>query len=150
MKTLSRAVHRPPGPKYVRPFLGVLTPFRQDPPGFLLRNARQHGDLVYLPLARQHAYLVNRPEWIRDILVTHQSNFTKSRMLERAKVLLGDGLLTSEGEFHTRQRRLVQPAFHRDRLLRYSADMVECAARAGRTWSAGAEMDVHREMTRLT
>src|SRR5665213_3204501 len=141
---------RPPGPKNVRPWLGVLPHFRKDPAGYLLSVAREHGDLAYMRLGPQHAFVVSHPDAIRDILVTNQSNFTKSRMLERAKVLLGDGLLTSEGEFHRRQRRLVQPAFHRDRLVRYSADMVECAARARKEWSAGAELDMHREMTRLT
>ena len=150
MSLLNPAVRRPPGPKSVRPYFGVLTLFRQDPPGFLLRNAREYGDLVYLPLARQHAYLVNRPEWIRDILVTHQSNFVKSRMLERAKVLLGEGLLTSEGEFHTRQRRLVQPAFHRDRMAHYGHEMVACAARVRDCWQAGPVFDVAAEMQRLT
>ena len=101
-------------------------------------------------LGPQHAFVVSHPDAIRDILVTHQGNFTKSRMLERAKVLLGDGLLTSEAEFHTRQRRLVQPAFHRDRLLRYAADMVDCAEHAREMWVAGVELDMHREMTRLT
>jgi len=147
---LKPAGRRPPGPKSVRPFFGVLTPFRKDPPGFLLRNARQYGDLVYLPLARQHAYLVNRPEWIRDIFVTHQSNFVKSRMLERAKVLLGEGLLTSEGEFHTRQRRLVQPAFHRDRMAHYGQEMVACAARVRDRWQPGSVFDIGTEMPRLT
>ncbi len=141
---------RPPGPKNVRPFLGVLPHFRKDPSGYLLSVAREYGDLVYLRLGPQHAYVVSRPDWIRDILVTHQSNFTKSRMLERAKVLLGEGLLTSEGEFHTRQRRLVQPAFHRDRLVRYAADMVACAEKTRAQWKDGAELDMHREMTRLT
>ena len=134
----------------MRPWLGVLPHFRKDPAGYLLSVAREYGDLAYMRLGPQHAFVVSHPDAIRDILVTNQRNFTKSRMLERAKVLLGDGLLTSEGEFHTRQRRLVQPAFHRDRLVRYSADMVECAERVGRAWSAGAEVDMHREMTRLT
>jgi len=120
----------PPGPKNVRPWLGVLPHFRKDPANYLLSVAREHGDLAYMLLGPQHAFIVSHPDWIRDILITHQNNFTKSRMLERAKVLLGDGLLTSEGEFHTIQRRLVQPAFYRDRLLRYSADMVG-GARSG-------------------
>ena len=141
---------KPPGPKNVGPWLGVLPHFRKDPANYLLNIAREHGDLAYMRLGPQHAFVVSHPDWIRDILVTHQNNFTKSRMLERAKVLLGDGLLTSEGEFHTSQRRLVQPAFHRDRLLRYSADMVDCAERAGETWFSGAVLDIHREMTRLT
>jgi cytochrome P450 len=130
--------------------MGVLPYFRKDPAGYLLDIAREYGDLAYMRLGPQHAFVVSHPDWIRDILVTHQSNFTKSRMLERAKVLLGDGLLTSEGEFHTSQRRLVQPSFHRDRLMRYAADMVASAERVGETWSSGAQMDMHREMTRLT
>jgi len=141
---------RPPGPKNARPWLGVLPLFRKDPANYLLKVAREFGDLVYMRLGPQHAFVVSDPGAIRDILVTHQGNFTKSRMLERAKVLLGDGLLTSEAEFHTRQRRLVQPAFHRDRLLRYAADMIACAERARDAWVPGAEMDIHREMTRLT
>jgi cytochrome P450 len=144
------ALIRPPGPRSVRPFLGVLSHFRKDPPGYLLSVAREHGDLAYMRLGPQHAYVVSHPDAIRDILVTNQSNFTKSRILERAKVLLGEGLLTSEGEFHTRQRRLVQPAFHRDRLIHYAADMVACAERARAGWEQGAEIDMHREMTRLT
>jgi cytochrome P450 len=150
MMGVSPGFERPPGPKTRNPLLGVLSEFRKDPPAFLLRNARQYGDLVYLPLARQKAYLVNRPEWIRDILVTHQANFLKSRVLERAKRLLGQGLLTSEGEFHTHQRRLVQPAFHRDRMAHYGSEMVACAARAREQWLPGAQLDLAREMPHLT
>jgi cytochrome P450 len=148
--SLATALARPPGPKSPSMLLGVLPHFRKDPPGYLLEVARAHGDLAYMRLARQNAYLVSHPDWIRDILVTHQTNFTKSRMLERAKVLLGEGLLTSEGEFHRRQRRLVQPAFHRDRLVHYASDMVACAARVADQWKSGATLDVHQEMLRLT
>jgi cytochrome P450 len=150
VSTVSRSKRaRPPGPRNVRPFLGVLPHFRRDPAGYLLSVAREYGDLAHMRLGPQHAYVVSRPDWIRDVLVTNQNNFTKSRMLERAKVLLGDGLLTSEGEFHTRQRRLVQPAFHRDRLVRYAADMVSCAKKLCSQWHDGAELDMHREMTHL-
>ena len=61
-------------------------------------------------------YVVNHPDYVREILVANQGNFIKSRALQRAKILLGEGLLTSEGQHHLRQRRLVQPAFHRERL----------------------------------
>src|SRR5580658_6201975 len=121
---------RPPGPKNAGPWLGVLPLFRKDPANYLLKIAREYGDLAYMRLGPQHAFVASDPDAIRDILITHQGNFTKSRMLERAKVLLGDGLLTSEAGFHTRQRRLVQPAFHRDRLVRYAADIVACAEHA--------------------
>lgn len=140
---------KPPGPKG-RPLVGVLPEFRKDPAGFLEKMARQYGDVVYLPLGRQHIYYVGHPEAIRDILVTHQYKFKKSRMLERARVLLGDGLLTSEGELHRRQRRLVQPAFHRDRLAGYGAAMVDRAAMVRDQWQSGRPFDVLQEMMRLT
>jgi cytochrome P450 len=130
--------------------VGVLPEFRKDPPGFLEKTARQYGDVVYLPLGRQHIYYVGHPDAIRDILVTHQNKFKKSRMLERARVLLGDGLLTSEGDHHRRQRRLVQPAFHRDRLAGYGAVMVERAAMVRDQWQSGRSFDVLQEMMRLT
>jgi cytochrome P450 len=146
---MTHAVLRPPAIKG-RPILGVLRDFRADAPLFLENAAREHGDIVNFRLGPQNAYLLNHPDWIKDVLVTHQSNFTKSRMLERARVLLGDGLLTSEGEFHRRQRRLAQPAFHRDRLRGYAASMTDCAARCRDQWKSGATFDVSKEMMRLT
>ena len=83
-------------------------------------------------------------------LVTHQRNFTKSRGLERAKKLLGDGLLTSEGAHHLRQRRLIQPAFHRERIAGYAAVMVADAARMRERWQDGASMDIAKELMRVT
>src|ERR1700733_5194023 len=132
------------------PIVGVLPQFRRNPPLFLQSLLRDHGDLVHFRFGPQHIYLVSNPEWIKEILVTNQTNFTKSRFLERAKVLLGEGLLTSEGEFHRRQRRLVQPAFHRDRLIGYASSMVECTARSREQWTGGVELDMSREMMRLT
>ena len=84
------------------------------------------------------------------MLVTHQRNFTKSRGLERAKKLLGEGLLTSEGAAHLRQRRLLQPAFHRDRIAAYADVMVEHADRLQARWQDGATLDVSKEMMRVT
>ncbi len=140
---------RPPTVKG-RPFLGVLRDFRKHPPEYLLSVAQKHGEFARLMLANQEMYLIANPEWIRDIFVTNQANFRKSRMLERSRILLGDGLLTSEGAFHTRQRRLVQPAFHRERLVGYGASMAECAAHARDQWRSGQTYDIAREMNRLT
>jgi cytochrome P450 len=145
----SRSIGVPPTVKG-RPLIGILPEFRKNAPEFLQKTARAHGDIVHIRLGPQHAYVISNPEWIKDILITHQTNFTKSRMLERAKVLLGEGLLTSEAEFHKRQRRLVQPAFHRDRLIGYGAAMAECAAQCRDRWTAGTKFDVSREMNRLT
>jgi cytochrome P450 len=140
---------RPPGPKNL-PIIGNLFAFRSDPLGFLTKAARRHGDLVYFRVVRQHMYLVNHPEYVREILVANQSNFIKSRALQRAKILLGEGLLTSEGQHHLRQRRLVQPAFHRERLAGYASAISECAVRWRERWQAGSTLDVSTEMPHLT
>jgi cytochrome P450 len=133
-----------------RAILGVWREYLRNPPAFLEKAARECGDVVRFRLVHENAYLLNHPDWIKEVLVTNQTNFTKSRMLERARMLLGDGLLTSEGDFHRRQRRLVQPAFHRDRLAGYAASMVEGAARWRDQWHTGAELDVSQSMMRLS
>src|ERR1700683_242109 len=140
---------RPPGPTNL-PVVGNLFAFRSDPLGFLTKAARQYGDLVYFRVARQHMYLVNHPDYVREILVANQRNFNKSAALQRAKILLGEGLLTSEGQHHLRQRRLVQPAFHRERLAGYAAAMSECAVRWRERWTAGSALDISTEMPHLT
>jgi cytochrome P450 len=124
--------------------------FRKDPPLFLLKVAREYGDIAFFKLGPQNFYLLNRPEYVQDVLVTHNSKFQKSRIMQRSKVLLGEGLLTSEGQFHLRQRRLAQPAFHRQRIAGYAATMVECGERAGARWTNGETRDVSEEMMRLT
>lgn len=137
-----------PGP-YARPILGLLPEFRRDPTGFLLRMARQYGELVHIRMGPQDIYLLDHPDYIKDLLVTHNDRFVKSRILQRAKTLLGDGLLTSEGEFHLRQRRLSQPAFHRERLAGYAATMAQLAGAMSDGLAPG-ELDMDREMMRLT
>lgn len=139
----------PPGPKGL-PLVGQLLRLRRDPIGFLQGSARRYGDVAHFTIASQHVFLLNRPEYIQDVLVTHHRHFVKGRGLERAKDFLGEGLLTSEGEFHRRQRRLVQPAFHRQRVAAYGAVMAQYAARTSADWQDGATVDVAQEMMRLT
>jgi cytochrome P450 len=98
----------------------------------------------------ENVFLVSDPQLIKDILVTHNRNFTKSRGLERTKRLLGNGLLTSEGAFHLRQRRLMQPAFHRERIAAYGRTMVEHGARLRDGWTDGTTLDIAGEMMRVT
>jgi cytochrome P450 len=130
--------------------LGVWHEYLRNPPAFLEKAARAGGDIARFRLLQYNAYLLNHPDWIKEVLVTRQANFTKSRALERARVLLGDGLLTSEGDFHRRQRRLAQPAFHRDRLAGYARSMVDCTVRCREQWRSGAEFDVSQSMMRLS
>ena len=116
----------------------------------MISMQREHGDIAHWRIGPQNLYLFSHPDLIRDVLVTHQKNFHKSRGLERARRLLGNGLLTSEDEFHLRQRRLAQPAFHRARIAAYAATMVDYAERTGTRWRDGETLDMHREMMRLT
>jgi cytochrome P450 len=145
----AQLISRPPGPKNA-PIIGNLRAFRSNPLKFLSAAAHQYGDLVYFKVVSQNLYLASHPDFVREILVTNQSNFVKSRALQRAKILLGEGLLTSEGQYHLRQRRLVQPAFHRERLASYASAMSECAVRRREQWQPGATMDVAVEMAQLT
>ena len=124
--------------------------YRRNPAAFLLWLSRNFGDISHFKVGRHHMYLLNRPDFIQDVLVTSHSGYVKGRVLQRAKMLLGEGLVTSEGEFHLNQRRMLQPAFHRDRLLQYTVTMVECAAAAQSRWSAGETRDMLEKMTRLT
>ncbi len=132
-----------------KPFVGHLFDFRRDPPKLLSELAREHGDIVHFKLGPQDIYLLNHPDYIRDVLVTHNRNFVKSRGLEMAKKFLGESLLTSEGEFHRRQRRLAQPAFHRQRINAYAEVMIDHASRTRERWRDGETVDMWQEMMRL-
>lgn len=142
-------IARPPGPQNL-PVLGQYRPFTKDAPRFLLRNFQQFGDISYFRIGPANVFHLAHPDLIKDVLVTCQHNFMKSRVLQRSKVLLGEGLLTSEAPLHTRQRRLVQPAFHRQRLAGYAATMIEYAVRTRDRWQDGAEINASTEMMRLT
>jgi cytochrome P450 len=146
---LKRAARRPPGPPRSLRTLLIYGPGR-NPLAFFENLARTYGDLSYVRMAGEHLFLVNDPRHIRDIFVTEQHKFMKGRGLDRAKRLLGEGLLTSEGAVHVRQRRLMQPAFHRDRIASYAAVMTEYAERARNSWNDGGVIDASQEMNRLT
>jgi len=131
--------------------LGTLfLALRRNPLNFLTQLSRDYGDIVHFKIGPQNIVLLNNPEMIKDVLVTQSHKFAKGRGLQLAKRLLGEGLLTSEGEFHRRQRRLAQPAFHRQRIVSYGKVMVECAARMADRWLDGATIDIAPEMSRLT
>lgn len=138
-----------PGPRPFLPIRNVFA-FRRDPLAFLQNLAREYGDLVGFMLGPQKMFLINHPDYIRDVLVTNNRRYMKGRGLERAKKLLGEGLLTSEGDFHLRQRRLAQPAFHRQRIAAYGETMTAYAARTRERWQNGETIEVDREMMRLT
>jgi len=139
----------PPGPKRTIP-LASLFAYRRGPLPFFQNLAQQYGDVSYFRLGPQAAYFLNHPDYIKDVLVTQNHNFMKGLALQRAKRLLGEGLLTSEGEFHRRQRRLAQPAFHRARIASYATVMTEHAIKTSERWRDGETLDIAEEMMRLT
>jgi cytochrome P450 len=152
MRTLARETKgpaRPPGPKGLAGRRAILRA-RGDPLGFLLNMWHRYGDVVFFEAGPFDFYLLSHPDHIRDVLVTHNAKFMKGQGLQEMKRLLGEGLLTSEGAFHKRQRRLIQPMFHHTRIEGYGATMVEHAVRVRETWTDGQTLDVHQEMMRLT
>ncbi|HEX6749087.1 MAG TPA: cytochrome P450 [Longimicrobium sp.] len=140
----------PPGPPTRGLPFAHLARFRRDPLAFLESVHRRYGDVARFRFGPRRLYLLAHPDLVRDVLVTQHRNFIKSKALQRARVVLGEGLLTSEGEHHLRQRRLAQPAFHRERIAALGETMVGYAARMAEGWISGREMEVTREMNRLT
>ena len=126
-----------------------LQRLRRDPLT-LLTDLAMRGDVVEFWAGPQRMVLVNHPDCIREVLVTKNRAFVKGRVLERAKRLLGEGLLTSEGETHLRQRRLIQPAFHRQRLASYGPAMVAAAEERSSHWQDGAVLDMSRKLMAIT
>jgi cytochrome P450 len=143
------SVTRPPGPKGL-PILGCLVDLRRRPLDFVLEGAR-YGDVAYarLPFVGG-VYLLNRPEYIGRVLVDNANGFVKSADYAVLKQLLGEGLVTSEGELHKRQRRLIAPAFHRARISAYADIVTTYGLRMCERWQPGATLDIHTEMTQVT
>jgi cytochrome P450 len=139
----------PPGPKGSL-LLGNLSDFRKDMTGFLERSARDYGDVVPLRFANMRFLLLNNPEAIGEVLVKQNKNFVKNITEPVWWTLLGNGLLLSGGDFWIRQRRLMQPAFHRDRIADYGRTMVAFTQRKLETWRDGETRDIHDDMMRLT
>ena len=123
---------------------------RGDPIGYFTKCIREYGDIVFLRFLGVPMCLLNRPDCIESVLVTQHSNFEKSKDYRALRRVLGNGLLTSEGEFWRRQRKLVQPAFHQERIAAYTEVMVAYSERMLASWKDGQGLDVHEAMMRLT
>ena len=128
---------------------GHFRKFRKDATGFLTAQSKL-GDVSFFRMGSQPGYFLNHPDFIRDLFVVNAHKFMKGRALQRAKNLLGEGLLTSEGAAHLRQRRMIQPAFHRARIAEYAESMVEFADKMSNAWSDGEVLDIDKEMMHLT
>jgi cytochrome P450 len=147
--TALRKVSRPEGPSGVGVVLALLS--RREAPNTIFEAAaRAHGPVTHIRMAGEHVYIVSDPDLVTEVFLTRAREVMKGRGLQAARPLLGNGLLTSEGEFHLRQRRLAQPAFHRTRIEGYADQMVAEALRVSSTWTEGDQVDMVEEMTALT
>lgn len=138
----------PPGPRYWLPG-SLLLQMNRRPLDYLSDLKRRHGDFVRLQAGPVHVFLVSDPELIREVLVTREKSFRKGRGLQLARRVVGDGLLTSEGELHRRQRKLMQPVFHRQRVAGFGQAMVDATRQLSAEWAPGQTVDALQEMHRL-
>jgi cytochrome P450 len=148
---LERTSHfaRPPGP--VNHFkVSAALAASKDYIAFFTGCARRYGDITFNDFLGLPTVFINHPELIESVLVTNYHKFRKSRDYQSLRLVLGNGLLTSEGDFWKRQRKLAQPAFHRERIAAYSEVMLQSTSRMLESWRAGETREVHRDLMRLT
>lgn len=143
----------PPGPRGM-PILGMLPAVRRDPTGVFLRAARRFGDVVYFKIGPRRGYLLSNPADIRHVLQDNARNYHKSPLYQKLRMSIGNGLLTSEDDFWLRQRRIAQPAFHRQRVAGLAGVMAQAARETADEWqsiaSDGRPVDISDEMMRFT
>lgn len=142
-------VSLPPGPKG-HLIAGNIREYARDQLGFLTWCAREYGDVVWLRFFHVPVLLLNHPDHIEYVLVRNNRGFVKDRAEKSGLRFLGQGLLTSEGDFWRRQRRLAQPAFHRERIQAYGETMVDSTERMLETWRDCETREMSEEMSRLT
>jgi cytochrome P450 len=129
----------------------ALRKFRPANPIFLFQHlAETYGDIAHYKIGPHHIVFLNNPEYIREVLVVQNDNFIKERTVQRTRMLLGEGMITSEGAAHRAQRLAAQPAFHRQRIGEYGGIMLEEAAHIRDLWRAGERRDIAINMMHLT
>ena len=138
-----------PQPREI-PLIGSVHRRFNSPVDFFLELQRKFGDAARFRIFSERFLLLNEPSLVNEVFVTKQGSFRKGRALEGARLFLGDSLLVSEGENHARQRKLIQPAFHRGRIAGYARIMAERAAQWRDARRAGEEFDVAESMNHLT
>ena len=131
------------------PLLGHRPGFQADATGFLLRIARDQGDVAHFWLGRTQAVLLSHPDHVRQVLIDRADDFTKGRLMQRARRLLGNGLLTSEGDLHRSQRRRIQPVFTREHLHSYASLVPAITASLTAGWRDGQVIRLDAEMNSL-
>ena len=138
-----------PGPsRWLAPVHGVA--FIVDPFSFLRSISERYGDIAGFRMGPVRYCLLNRPDYIKEVLVTRNSEFTKGSVLQHTfRWIMGNGLLSSEGDFHLRQRRLCQPAFEPARIARYVPNIVNAAEAMQSNWRDGDQVNAYETMNEL-
>jgi cytochrome P450 len=140
----------PPGLKYNLPWY-VFRKFRPGDPLTLFRYlADEFGDAAHYKIGPHNIVFLNDPTLMREVLVVQNDNFTKERTVRRTKMLLGEGMITSEGSAHRAQRQTAQPAFHRKHIQQYAGTVVEETLRTCGAWRDGEQLDIAEQMMHLT
>jgi cytochrome P450 len=141
---------KPPGP-HGREVLGFFgAKYAPHSLGFLEQTARQYGPISYFRLIRQHTYLLDDTDLIKEVLMTQQHLFARDFGATILKELIGDGLITREEPLHRERRRVLQPAFHREQVASYVDIIASESIRALDTWQGCASVDIGEEMRLLT
>src|SRR6266849_371820 len=149
--TGTHAAYRFPPGLQLNLLWSALRKFRPANPITLFQHlADTYGDIAHYKIGRHHIVFLNHPDYIREVLVVQNDNFIKERTVQRTKMLLGEGMITSEGSQHRAQRQTAQPAFHRQRIPEYAGIMVEEAAQMRNSWSVGEQRDIAIDMMHLT
>jgi cytochrome P450 len=139
----------PPGPG-VNLLLSVLKQKKWvDPIAHFTHLAANYGDIAHYKLGRRHIVFLNHPEYIREVFVVQQANFVKERTQQKARLLLGEGMITADGACHKQQRHAAAPAFHRQKISAHEQEIVRRAAVVRDQWSVGEAHDIHLEMMTL-
>jgi len=137
----------------VWPLLGAAPALRRDALSYMLEAYRTHGDIVAMPLGLQPAIQITHPDFIRRVLIENSANYGRSRLTDRLKLILGEGLVTADGERWARQRRIMQPIFQRDKLDGLIPVMAEAAEDMLVRWNiparSGTPVDVGDQMGQL-
>ena len=139
----------PPGLRMNLPFYLFHKFFKPGNPILLFEHLRRFGRAAHYRILFRDVVLLNDPSDIREVLIDKAASFGKDRTQKRMKILLGEGMITSDGEAHKRGRRIAAPAFHRHRIQRYAGQIVELAAGLSAEWEGGQPMDIAAEMMRL-
>src|SRR5580698_4285942 len=133
----------PPGLKHSLPFYALKPWVKLGSPILLFEHLlKTYGNIAHYKFMGTPIVFINDPEYIREILINQASSFVKERTVRRMKILLGEGLITSDDPIHKRQRRIAAPAFHRQRIAAYGDQIVACADAQQKTWQPGQQIDI--------